>query len=92
MGLSPSGALVSPRHVTIVGHNSQIVPTVGFFVGGAMTVRVYTTNPELEANLAPYPGVQVTLVESYESRPSDLPEPPYVVAVDVDDDARRIRD
>ncbi len=87
-----TGALASARHVTIIGHNSQIVPTVGFFVGGSLAVRVYTTNPNLEEDLAPYPGVQVTLVaDGYETRPDDLPEPPYVVAVDGDELAKRIR-
>ncbi len=91
MGPSPTGALASARHVTIVGHNSQIVPTVGFFVGGSMTVRVYTTAAALESDLAPYPGVQVTVLDSYQQRPLDLPEPPYVVAVDADDIAKDIR-
>lgn len=91
MGSSLNGVLASARHVTIIGHNSQIVPTVGFFVGGAMAVRVYTTRTDLEGDLAPYPGVQVTVLPSYEHAPHDLPEPPYVVAVDVDDDALLIR-
>ena len=91
MGNSPTGSLASARHVTIVGHNSQIVPTVGFFVGGSMAVQVYTTNANLEADLAPYPGVRVTVVPSYEERPADLAAPPYVVAVDGDEEAKRIR-
>jgi nanoRNase/pAp phosphatase (c-di-AMP/oligoRNAs hydrolase) len=92
MAASLTGVLASARHVTIVGHNSQTVPTVGFFVGGSMTVRVYTSNPDLEHELAPYPGVSVTLVApGYQERPADLPEPPYVVAVDGDEEARRIR-
>jgi nanoRNase/pAp phosphatase (c-di-AMP/oligoRNAs hydrolase) len=84
---SSSGA----RHVTIVGHNSQIVPTVGFFVGGGATVRVFTTASELEHQLAPYPGVTVTVVAGYLERPAELPEPPYVVAVDNEEDAAHIK-
>jgi nanoRNase/pAp phosphatase (c-di-AMP/oligoRNAs hydrolase) len=91
MGSSPNGVLASARHVTIVGHNSQIVPTVGFFVGGGMSVLVYTTHGGLEADLAPYPGVHVTVLSSYELAPPGLLEPPYVVAVDNDDDALLIR-
>ena len=91
MGSSPNGVLASARHVTIIGHNSQIVPTVRFFVGGAMSVRVFTTSTDLETDLAPYPGVQVTVLPSYDHAPTDLAEPPYVVAVDVDDDALQIR-
>src|SRR3954468_21068568 len=82
MGPTPTGVFASARHVTIVGHNSQIVPTVGFFVGGAMSVRLYTTDSALDAHFAPYPGVQVTVIDSYQQAPTDLPEPPYVVAVD----------
>src|ERR1043165_1978700 len=91
MGSSPNGVLASARHVTIVGHNSRIVPTVGFFVGGGMSVLVYTTQGGLEADLAPSPGVHVTVLSSYEHAPPGLLEPPYVVAVDQDDDALLIR-
>jgi nanoRNase/pAp phosphatase (c-di-AMP/oligoRNAs hydrolase) len=73
----------APRQVTIIGHNSQIVPTVGFFVGGGIPVRVYTANQEIEDQLAPYPGVQTTVVgNEYRDRPLDLPEPPYFVGVE----------
>jgi nanoRNase/pAp phosphatase (c-di-AMP/oligoRNAs hydrolase) len=92
MGATATGAFTSARHVTIIGHNSQIVPTVGFFVGGSLTVRVYTSHPDLESDLAVYPGVQVTVVPvGYEFRPDDLPQAPYVVAVDSDVIAKRIR-
>lgn len=77
-----SGKIVS-RDVTIIGHNTQVVGAVGLFVGGQIRVRVYTASPELEIQLAPYPGVTVTLVDAeYAQRPDDLPPPPYFVAVD----------
>ncbi len=92
MGANSTGVLAGAQHVTIIGHNSQIVPTVSFFVGGSFTVRVYTSNPDLESDLAPYPGVQVTVVPAgYETRPEDLPPPPYVVAVENKDIAKHIR-
>ncbi|MBA3709663.1 MAG: bifunctional oligoribonuclease/PAP phosphatase NrnA [Planctomycetes bacterium] len=73
----------APRQVTIIGHNSQIVPTVGFFVGGGIPVRVYTANQELEDQLAPYPGVHTSVIPAeYGARPADLPEPPYFVGVE----------
>jgi nanoRNase/pAp phosphatase (c-di-AMP/oligoRNAs hydrolase) len=82
----------SPRQVTIVGHNSHIVPTVGFFVGGGITVRVYTAKADLEHQLAPYPGVTVTVVAAgYGEPPADLGEPPYFVAVDGEEEALRIK-
>ncbi|MCS6969703.1 MAG: DHH family phosphoesterase [Planctomycetota bacterium] len=69
------------RLVTIIGHHQQVVATVGLFVGGDIRVRVYTAWAPLEEQLAPYPGVQVTVVPDYGSRPPDLPPPPYFVAV-----------
>jgi nanoRNase/pAp phosphatase (c-di-AMP/oligoRNAs hydrolase) len=78
--------------VTVIGHNAQVVGTVGLFVGGAMRVRVYTASPELELELALYPGVTVSVVEpDYAERPADLPPPPYFVAVDQPELAQRIR-
>jgi nanoRNase/pAp phosphatase (c-di-AMP/oligoRNAs hydrolase) len=92
MGPSHSVGPVAPRQVTIIGHHSQIVPTVGFFVGGGIQVRVYTSKPDLEHQLAPYPGVQVTVVQpGYEQRPADLPEPPYFVAAETEEEASRIK-
>ena len=80
------------RDVTIIGHNGQVVPAVGLFVGGGIRVRVYTASAELEEQLAPYPGVSVTVVaEDYAERPGDLPPPPYFVALDRQDVAARIR-
>jgi nanoRNase/pAp phosphatase (c-di-AMP/oligoRNAs hydrolase) len=80
------------RDVTIIGHNGQVVAAVGLFVGGGIRVRVYTTSQELEVQLAPYPGVSVSLVDAdYAGRPADLPPPPYFVAIDQADVAQRIR-
>ena len=80
------------RHVTIIGHNSQIVPTVAFFVGGGIAVHVFTCDSAIEIQLAIYPGVLVTLVPTdYPGRPAGLPPPPYVVVVDRPDLAARIR-
>ncbi|MBA2481332.1 MAG: DHH family phosphoesterase [Planctomycetes bacterium] len=56
---------------------------MGFFVGGSIPVRVYTSNQEIEDQLAPYPGVQTTVVPAdYGTRPLDLPEPPYFLGVE----------
>lgn len=80
------------RDVTIIGHNHQVVSAVGLFVGGGIRVRVYTASAELEEQLAVYPGVSVTVVDGdYAQRPTDLPPPPYFVAVDQLDIAGRIR-
>lgn len=77
---------------TVIGHNSQTVATVGFFVGDGVAVRVYTCEPDLEEALAIYPGVQVTVVDrEYSSAPADLPGPPYIVAIDHNDTALRVR-
>jgi len=87
-----SPAVGNRRHVTIIGHNSQIVPTVAFFVGGGFTVQVVTSESVVEDQLAIYPGVQVQLVPAdYATRPKGLPPPPYVVAVDRPEVASRIR-
>lgn len=79
------------RQVTIIGHNGQVMPTVGLCVGGDIRVRVYTAAPQLEEQLAPYPGVQVTLVSDYASRPPDLPGPPYIVAVHQPEELAQVR-
>ncbi len=82
----------SSRDVTLIGHNGQVVSAVGLFVGGGIRVRVYTASRELEEQLAPYPGVTVSVIgEDYDQRPSDLPPPPYFVAVDLAEVAVRIR-
>lgn len=92
MAPSPVNSVIKPRQVTIIGDNGHILPTVGFFVGGGVPVRVYTAKPELEHHLAPYPGVQVSLVPAgYADKPADLPEPPYFLAVEGEDEAVSIR-
>lgn len=88
---SPADEAAS-RDVTIIGHNAQVVSAVGLFVGGGIHVRVYTASAELEIQLAPYPGVSVTVVPpDYTQRPADLPPPPYFVAVDQAELSARIR-
>lgn len=90
--MAPRSSAGVQRHVTIIGHNSQIVPTVAFFVGGGIAVHVFTNDSAIEIQLAIYPGVQVTLVPAdYPGRPAELPPPPYVVVVDRPDLAARIR-
>lgn len=81
-----------PRHVTVIGHNSQIVALVAFMVGAEIHVHVYSTLDDLDATLAIYPGVEVIKVEDYQSRPQDLPSTPYIVAVEKTADAECIRD
>ena len=89
---APVRNVAPPTQVTLIGHNSQIVATAGFFVGAEVTVQVYTSRPGVELDLAPYPGVQVTLItDDYAACPLGLPPPPYLVAVDDDATAARIR-
>lgn len=86
------GAVAAPRAVTVIGHNHQVVPAIVLFVGGGIRVRVYTASPELEVQLAPYPGVTVTVIDDdYVERPADLPPAPYFVAVDQPEVAARVR-
>ena len=93
MGPSPPTGPAAPRQVTVIGHHSQIVPTVGFFVGGSIQVRVYTSKADLEHQLAPYPGVHVTVVPAgYLQRPADLPEPPYFIAAETEEESLRIKE
>ena len=81
------------RQVVVIGHNNQVMPTVGLFVGGNIGVRVYTADEDLEAELAPYPGVEVTIVPAgYAQPPEDLPEAAYFICVDKDPIARTVRD
>jgi len=85
-------AVAAPPHVTVIGHNSQTLPTVGFFVAGGIAVHVYTANEAIRDQLAPYPGVTTTLVPGgYETRPDDLHPPPYFIAVEDSVIAERIR-
>lgn len=81
-----------PRQAVVIGHNQQVVATVGLFVGADVSVRVYTTQDIIEEQLAPYPAVQVVLVTDYQEAPGDLPDAPYFVCVDPDELARHIRD
>jgi nanoRNase/pAp phosphatase (c-di-AMP/oligoRNAs hydrolase) len=92
----PSGHLepvsAVPQQVTVIGHNSQTLPTVGFFVAGGIHVRVYTANEAIIDQLAPYPGVTASLVPpGYESAPADLAQPPYFISVEDNELAERIR-
>ncbi len=80
-----------PSQVTVVGHNSQIVALVAFFVGGELSVDVFTSDPDLEETLAIYPGVQVhTVSDDYAAAPAGFPPPPYVLAVEHLDEVHRI--
>jgi nanoRNase/pAp phosphatase (c-di-AMP/oligoRNAs hydrolase) len=87
----PEPAAPAPRQVTIIGNNSQILPTVGFFVAGGIPVQVYTASEAIIDQLAPYPGVQAALVPNFETRPADMPEPPYFIGVEDTALAERIR-
>ena len=80
------------REVVVVGHNSHVVSTVALFVGGNLTVTVYTSDPGIEDRLALYPGVTVLMVKDYDSAPPDLPDGPYFLCVDRDEVAKTIRD
>ena len=83
--------LPRPEHITVIGHNSRTLETVGLFVGTGLPVRVYTTSAHLEVQLAPYPGVTTTLItDAYSQAPRDLPPPPYVITVDTVADTERI--
>jgi len=80
------------REVAVIGHNSQVLATVQLFVGGNITVHVYTADPSIEDRLALYPGVNIVQVApDYEEAPADLPDCPYFICVDREDLARRIR-
>ncbi|MDA3962067.1 MAG: DHH family phosphoesterase, partial [Planctomycetota bacterium] len=66
--------------------------TVALFVGGNLTVRVYTADPDIDDRLALYPGVQVSQLQNdYAEPPADLPDCPYFICVDKEDLARQIR-
>lgn len=81
------------RQVVVIGHNSQVQSTVALFVGGKVTVQVYTADPSIEDRLALYPGVNVRLVEKgYEQPPPDLPDSAYFLCVDQESVAKRIRE
>jgi nanoRNase/pAp phosphatase (c-di-AMP/oligoRNAs hydrolase) len=81
-----------PRQVVVIGHNAQVVPTVGLFVGAEVSVQVFTCGAMIEEQLAPYPAVEVHLVDgSYREMPLDLADGPFFVCVDSDDTAKAIR-
>jgi len=85
-------APANARDVTVIGANSQIVPAVGFFVGGGIHVLVITHDAAVEDRLAPYPGVQVVRCDpDYGRSPVALPETPFFVGVDQPETAQRIR-
>lgn len=78
--------------MVVIGHNSQVQSTVALFVGGNITVRVYTADPDIDDRLALYPGVQVSQLDAdYAAPPADLPDCPYFICVDREEVARRIR-
>ena len=81
-----------PSQITVIGHNSQIVGLVAFFVGGELAVEVFTSDPTLEETLAIYPDVQVrTVTDDYAAAPANLPPPPYVLATEDPDEVQAIR-
>ncbi len=79
------------NNVVLIGQNALVVPTVAFFVGGKIPVRVFTCDLDLEDKLALYPGVSVTMLENYATPPADLPDAPYFICVDQTDLARSIK-
>ncbi|TVR15593.1 MAG: hypothetical protein EA401_02540 [Planctomycetota bacterium] len=82
----------STRLLTIIGNNSQVVPTVGLLVGGNISVVVYTDDTHIEEALAPYTGVSVFPIDSsYAEPPPDLPDSAYILCVNQDVLAKQIR-
>lgn len=77
----------------VLGHNTQVLPTVRLFLAGRMMVQVFSPAPELEQVLAPFPGVEFTLMPpGYASAPTTLPQSgPYVLCVDKEEQAKAIR-
>ncbi|MFM2092522.1 MAG: hypothetical protein RLZZ127_3011, partial [Planctomycetota bacterium] len=69
---------------------SQILPTVGLFVGGGLSVRVVTARTAVEQLLAPYPGVRVEVLPAYDQAPAEPVRPPVVLALDRADDLHRV--
>lgn len=81
-----------PRQVTLIGRGSHLVSTVTLLVGSRLDVRVITDDAELERLLAPYPSVTVDRAASgYVQRPTDLPGPPYLIALDQPESIERVR-
>ena len=80
------------REVVIIGHNNQVMPTVGLFVGGNIAVTVYGAEPQLEDSLAIYPGVRfVQVADGYESCPKDLPDCAYFLCMDCRDQVKQVK-
>ena len=52
------------RQVVIIGANAQVLPTAGLFVGGGILVQVFTHDTLVEEQLAPYPGVTVSIIDA----------------------------
>ena len=81
------------RHVTLIGHDSQIAPTIDFFAAGGIGTRLYTSDPELAARLSARPGVHATVVEAGYAQPqADLAPGPYFLGVGDIDTAVRIKE
>lgn len=92
MGRRRASTFGTTRLLTVIGNNSQVVPTVGLLVGGNIPVVVYTDDTHIEEALAPYTGVNVfTVAKGYAEAPPDLPESPYIICVNQDSLARQIR-
>ncbi len=80
------------RQVTLIGHNNQVMPLVNLFAGTRVSIHLYTKDERFEEILAPYPDVEVEIVQDrYSCCPPDLPAPPYFLCVDTLDLAKRIR-
>lgn len=92
MGRRRASTFGSTRLLTVIGNNSQVVPTVGLLVGGNIPVVVYTDDPHVEEALAPYTGVSVFQIDkAYSEAPADLPDSPYILCVNQDSIARQIK-
>ena len=92
MGRRRASTFGSTRLLTVIGNNSQVVPTVGLLVGGNIPVVVYTDDEHVEVALAPYSGVSVFPIDkSYEQAPADLPDSPHILCVNQDSLARQIK-
>ncbi len=85
-------AVTKPRLVVIIGHNQQVVQTVTTFIGGRVPVFVYTTESEIEVQLAPYPDVTVAILPDYDTCPADLPDTAYFICLDSEEEAKNIRE
>ncbi len=91
MTTTQGGGPTDPVTVTVIGHGSQVLPTVGLFVGGGLPVRVVTARPAVEQLLAPYPGVRVDVIPSYAQPPADALAPPFILALDRAEDLHQVQ-